>query len=156
MAGTHNRYAALAATIATALAGACGIGQLISPAHAAAATEYALETYIANVGGQEQLNACTGGLTNMAAVSNYLTKVEGTPKLNLPIHNECGGQPILGLEEGDKVLIDGLGEFEVVAERTVLRGGTAKDLIGLPGSVLLQTCHDTGNEMRVVALEPIA
>jgi len=130
------------------------------PAKAAKAAEpaskYAYKTYVANSGDQHQVDACTGGVTNMTAVTDYLTRVEGTSKLYLPIHNECGGRPILDLEVGEKVLIDGVGKYEVVALRNITRGAKASALAGLPGSILLQTCFDTGNQMRVVSLTKTA
>jgi len=153
---TRSRWSGLAASVALAIVAVPWAAGVFNPVSAAAESTYALETYIANTGGQEQVNECAGGLTNLTAVSDYLTRVEGSPKINLPIHNECGGRPILELQDGDLVLIENLGEFVVVADRTVERGGDADDLLGLPGTVLLQTCHDSGNQMRVVALAAVA
>ena len=118
-------------------------------------SKYAYKTYVANAGTQAQVNACTGGVTNMTAVTDYLTKVEGKTKTYYPIHNECGGRPILSLKVGQTVLIDNVGKYKVVDTRDVARGAKASELVGMPGSALIQTCHDSGPMMRVVALAKI-
>jgi len=125
-------------------------------AKTAANSKFAFKTFVGNVGGQDAVDACTGGLTKMPEVGNYLTQIDGKSKTYLPIHNECGGRPILTLEEGQKVMIDGMGKYQVVATRDIVRGDKASALAGLPGTVLIQTCFDTGNQMRVVALMKIA
>ncbi|MDR2704092.1 MAG: hypothetical protein LBB58_07110 [Cellulomonadaceae bacterium] len=119
-------------------------------------SKYAYKTHLANAGGQAAIDECTGGLTNMTAVTEYLSAVEGASKAYYPIHNECGGRPILSLKVGEKVLIENIGKFEVVATRNITRGEKATVLAGMPGSVLIQTCFDKGDEMRVVALAKAA
>lgn len=114
------------ATVALALATSAGVGTAVATtSHAAAHTPvapvhapieptastiksaYDFSTYIANVGGQDQIDACTGGLTKMVDVSKYMGRDY------YPIHNECGGSPILNLVDGNTVHIDGLGDYTV-------------------------------------------
>lgn len=106
-------------------------------------------TFVANSGGQEAVDACLGGLTDMTVQANLTQSYLGY----FPIHNECGGEQILNLAIGDQVFIDGYGAFEVIQLRDVEQGDTTRALAGLGGQILVQTCHDTGLEMRVVALE---
>lgn len=113
-------------------------------------TEYDWITFVANRGGQEAVDACLGGLTDMTAQAQLTNK--GYLGY-FPIHNHCGGEPILNLETGDHVFIRGYGAFQVVGLRDVEQGDTTRALAGLPGVILLQTCHETGTEMRVVALD---
>jgi len=119
-------------------------------------SKYGFKTYRANAGGQEAIDACTGGLTNMTAVSEYLTLVEGKPKRYYPIHNHCGGRPILELKLGDLVLIENAGKYRVVGDRDVTIGSKASVLLDMPGDTIIQTCYDsTSDRMRAVALEKI-
>ena len=124
---------------ATAFAG-------MSPDELAYAGPASYYTYVANTGDQDAVNECAGGLTYFPTVSNFI----GKPYY--PIHNECGGRPILFLEQGDLAVIRGIEVFRVVSMRDVSRGDTANELVGLDGDIFLQTCHDTGELMRVVGL----
>ncbi|MCL1799803.1 MAG: hypothetical protein FWG25_00345 [Promicromonosporaceae bacterium] len=108
--------------------------------------EISYYTFVANSGTQAEVNACTGGLTYFPSVSEYLGRAY------YPIHNECGGRPILKLVVDDYVFIADVGIYQVVAIQDVSRGDTASALVDMPGQIFLQTCHDTGNKMRVVSL----
>jgi len=109
----------------------------------------AFYTYVANIGDQSDVDACAGGLTYFIEVAEYLRKPY------YPIHNYCGGQPILSLHPGDLVMIRQLGEFKVVSGINVLPGDTARSLAGLAGDIYLQTCYDDQQTMRVVGLDRI-
>jgi len=112
------------------------------------------EITVKNSGGQEAIDACLGGLTEMPQVSDYLTQVEGSSKKYYPIHNECGGRPILDLVNDDIVSVNGV-LYKVVDAKVVKRGDKASQLLGIKGTVLLQTCFDApSKKMRVVGLEP--
>ncbi|MDR2703363.1 MAG: hypothetical protein LBB58_03360 [Cellulomonadaceae bacterium] len=104
--------------------------------------------------GQDSINACRGGLTHMKNVTNTLGQ------MYLPIENLCGGLPILMLQVGYLVLIEGLGTFRVVDSRDVNKGGTTQEVRGLKGTHILQTCYPSnsskGNKMLVVGLEKAA
>jgi len=110
------------------------------------APEYAFDTYVANTGEQDAVDACTGGVTYMPSVANYVGKAY------YPIHNYCGGTPILSLENGDQVRIDDV-TYTVIDSVDVERGDDASVIANLPGSALLQTCYENSNAMRVVAIE---
>jgi len=158
-----NRTARRVATIALALATTTGLGTAVAASsqaatispiattHTATATTaisaYDFSTRIVNEGGQAEIDSCKGGLTKMTSVTNYVGKGY------YPIHNECGGAPILDLAEGSTVHIDGLGGFVVVEILDVMRGDDASLIKNLAGDILLQTCHNSGNGMRVVALQ---
>ena len=103
-------------------------------------------TRVANIGGQNEIDECTGGLTEMETVSEYL----GRPYY--PIHYECGGAQILNLKEGEQVHIDDVGDYLVLTTTDINRGDTAAALKDFPGEAILQTCHPTGPKMRVVTL----
>jgi hypothetical protein len=111
------------------------------------ASTYKWSTFVANTGGQDAVDQCAGGLTDMTAV------VGMKEQRYFPIHNQCGGDPILKLEPGDTVFIAELGAFAVVDARDVSRGDTTAALNGLGGAILVQTCYDFGPDMRVVGLD---
>ncbi|MDC7120276.1 hypothetical protein OMK64_01850 [Cellulomonas fimi] len=110
---------------------------------AASAVEWT--TWVANSGGQDAVDACTGGLTR------WFEPVDG--KTYLPVHRECGGLPILDLQLGDRVLVDGA-TYVVTDARDVRKGDSYEAAAGLDGLVLVQTCYPTGGRMRLVALTP--
>jgi len=123
-----------------------------------AATEnrqYAFTTFVANTGSQTAVDKCTGGLTNNPEIGDYLAYLDGRDKVYYPIHNHCGGKPILNLVTGDLVQIKDVGDYIVVATNDVQKGDDADVIQGLPGGIILQTCHNTGNGMRVVSLVKI-
>jgi hypothetical protein len=124
-----------------------------SPEHAAPAvvdtpSPYAYSNYVANRGNQPAVDACTGGLTYGEEVSAWLGRDY------YPIHNHCNGNPILSLKNGDLVEIQGVGIFRVVDSTDVRQGDRADIILGVGGSILLQTCYKEGNKMRVVGLVP--
>jgi len=103
--------------------------------------------------GQASINACKGGLTHMKNVTEVLGQTY------LPIESACGGMPILFLEKGHLVQIEGVGLFKVVDKRDVPRGGSTADVRGIQGTHLLQTCYPpnsaTPHLMRIVGLQPV-
>ena len=122
---------------------------------ATANRQYAFTTFVANTGGQEAVDKCTGGLTNNPEIGDYLAYVESRNKVYYPIHNHCGGRPILSLGIGDLVQIKDVGDYIVVETRDVQKGDDATVIEGLPGGIVLQTCHDSGSGMRAVSLVQI-
>ena len=111
-------------------------------------SKFAFQSYVANVDSQEAVDACTGGLTYSPEISNILGKSY------YPIHNYCGGMPILELKNGDLVNVQDVGVFKVVEARDVTRGDTTSVLAGIKGQILLQTCYPNSTKMRVVGLQP--
>ncbi|MDR0482131.1 MAG: hypothetical protein LBH13_03070, partial [Cellulomonadaceae bacterium] len=109
-------------------------------------SEYTWQTYVANIDHQAAVDKCAGGLTYSPDVSTYLGKDY------YPIHNHCSGQPILSLVKGNTVEIKDLGVFVVVDTRDITKGDKAGVLQGMEGTILLQTCHNSGDGMRVVGL----
>jgi hypothetical protein len=129
-------------TPVTSVVAATGVPLALT--HGGAPVSYV--TYIANTGDQHTVDECAGGLTYFTEIAEFL----GKPYY--PIHNECGGRPILKLKPGDLVSIHQIGVYEVIATLDVFRGDTAFELLELPGEVFLQTCFDFGDQMRVVGL----
>jgi len=114
----------------------------------------AVKTKVVNVGGQEAIDVCMGGLTHMESITRILGQ------MYLPIENACGGEPLLALEIGQIISIVGIGDLAVVDLRDVAQGSSTAAVRGISGSYLLQTCHsansDTSNLMRVIGLELVA
>jgi hypothetical protein len=99
------------------------------------------------VDSQQAIDECTGGLTYSPDISDILHKSY------YPIHNVCGGMPILDLQTGNSVYIQGVGSFQVVDSLDVERGDKTSVLSGITGDVLLQTCYPNSKKMRVVGLQ---
>jgi hypothetical protein len=108
--------------------------------------DIAWETFVGNTGEQDAVDECTGGVTYMPTVSDYVGKAY------YPIHEHCGGAPILSLEDGDQVKIDDV-IYTVVDSVDVQRGDTAADIDDLAGTALLQTCYPDSEAMRIVAIQ---
>ncbi|WP_251153818.1 hypothetical protein [Cellulosimicrobium sp. Marseille-Q4280] len=107
----------------------------------------AWSTRIVNSGGQGAVDACAGGVTR------WSSNIEG--KAYLPIHEHCGGSPILSLGMGQMVAISGGGldgVYQVVDSRNVAKGDSVTAAYGIGGSVLLQTCYVNSNLMRIVGV----
>ncbi|GAB2453686.1 SH3 domain-containing protein [Xylanimonas ulmi] len=120
------------------------------PGHDAQPAPIAWRTWLANSAdgvAQAAIDACTGGLTQVRGVGDYLGVTY------LAIHRHCGGKPVLALRVGDLVEIQGLGVYRVVSSRDVAAGleNGADQVIGLSGSVMIQSCYANGS-MRVVGL----
>lgn len=111
--------------------------------------DYDFVTHVVNRGEQDAVDACAGGVTYMPSVAKYVHKPY------YPIHNYCGGTPILSLDEGDLVLIDGV-EYQVVDSLDVKRGDNATVIMDIDGDALLQTCYPNSSAMRVVGIEAVA
>jgi hypothetical protein len=97
-------------------------------------SRYGYKTFIANHGGQAEIDLNTGGLTEQTKVTQYL----GKPLYS--IHNEAGGKPILNLKNGDLVKI-GNQEYVAVDYRDLDFPIKADQLTGMAGTAILQTCH---------------
>ena len=114
----------------------------------AQASAVVFSTYVANVGGQIQIDACTGGLTDVTAVDQVI----GKPYYAM--HYQCGGAPILSLNIGDRLSVNGTA-YVVVDTRVVNDGDSTDAIVGVQGSAYLQTCYEDGTQtMRVVGISP--
>lgn len=143
--GITTKALLVAAAAAAAPISIASHAQSAPVAAVAEASDYAFDTYVANTGEQDAVDACAGGVTYMPSVAEYVGKAY------YPIHNYCGGTPILSLEDGDQVRIDGV-TYTVVDSIDVQRGDDADAILDLPGEALLQTCYENSNAMRVVAI----
>ena len=103
---------------------------------------------IANAGGQIEVDACTGGLTLMESVTDYLDKPY------YAIHDSCGGETLLSLDLGDEVSIANTA-YRVVYLQLVQRGDTAAHLNPISSDVLIQTCYPDKRGMRILGLEAL-
>ncbi|MDR0483452.1 MAG: hypothetical protein LBH13_09935, partial [Cellulomonadaceae bacterium] len=116
---------------------------------AAQVTEFGFSAFVANSGGQDAVDACTGGLTNYTPVADYL----GIP--DFVMHNHCGGAPILSLSPGQTVKIDDT-VYTVTATMDVQQHDGADVITDFAqgSDALLQTCYNNGSSaMYVVALQ---
>lgn len=107
----------------------------------------AWSTRVVNSGGQGSVDACAGGVTR------WSSNIDGKPYL--PIHEHCGGSPILSLGMGQMVAISGGGMdgvYQVVDSRDVAKHSKVSAASGIGGSVLLQTCYVNSNMMRIVGV----
>lgn len=102
-------------------------------------------------GGVPALDACDGSFTEMASY-----KREGVPPV-WAAHNNCLGDVLLPWETGQHIRLEGSGQvYEVIDIRhTGKTWATTEDLIGLGGSLALQTCFYGEDSMKFVGLEPV-
>jgi len=142
--GTTSTTGTTGATSTTSTSGTSGTSNTNGVAEPA--SKYAFESYVANVDSQDAVDSCTGGLTYSPDISKILGKSY------YPIHNFCGGMPILELKNGDKVNVQGVGVYTVVDSKDVNRGDTTSVIKGVKGDILLQTCYPNSTKMRVVGL----
>lgn len=74
-------------------------------------------------------------------------------------HLECGGDVVLAMRTGDRVVLTGEGldgEYAVAEDRTARPGDDAKvATAGMAAGVILQTCFPSGGDVRLVALLPV-
>ena len=112
--------------------------------------EPAFSIWVANIGGDAELDTCTGGFTHLVG----FTTTNSVPQTMLASHNFCGGDVVLAMFLGDVVSVDG-DLFSVVEVRDVPKELTPADIQGFAGTVLLQTCYYNSDQMKLVALEPV-
>ncbi|MDR2723071.1 MAG: hypothetical protein LBB54_05045 [Cellulomonadaceae bacterium] len=128
--------------------GASGMSPIAPPTQEES-SKYAWQTYVANVDSQAAIDACQGGVTYSPDISRALGKDY------YPIHVHCQGEPILSLKIGDRVHIQGVGDFVVVDARDVQKHDDIRALDGMRGVAVLQTCYRTGNKMRAVSIDKV-
>ncbi len=128
----------------------------------AASSDVVWETWTANVGGQDAIDVCTGGLSDITEWSAYYAFGHGR---YLGLHNHCGGAPNLSLGMGNIVKIDGV-RYSVVGSYVIPRPDGPHfsqsltyyytQVANLGGDVNIQTCYwDINQGMRVVALDRV-
>jgi len=100
---------------------------------------------VANSGGNEEVDACTGGLTSFTSVMRDLGKQF------YAIHSYCGGEPVLGLQPGDVVRIDQI-DHEVLEVVDAPLAGSTQNIRDLPGDMFLYSSDLAAGTARVVAL----
>ena len=103
-------------------------------------------------GGVVELDACDGTFTEMDSYER-----DGVPPV-WAAHNHCRGDVLLPWETGQRVQVTGSDQvYEVVDIRfTPKTWATTDDLVGLGGSLALQTCLYGEDRMKFVGLEPVA
>lgn len=105
---------------------------------------------VTNSGGQRELDACTGGFTEM------LDQEDLDEKTLLSAHNNCRGDVILPIVVGDRVVIENRGVFEVIDSRDTRKKATSDEISDMNGEILLQTCYYREDRMKFLALTPIS
>lgn len=104
---------------------------------------------IANKGGDREMNYCADGFTDMI----HYEGLNG--KQMLARHNNCGGDILLPIVEGDHVVIEGDQEYVVTELRDTTKHINTGAVNDMNGTVLLQTCYWKDNRMKFVALTPL-
>jgi hypothetical protein len=143
-----NTSGSSSSSVSTTNAASASSSLRVVPA-AAQVTEFGFSAFVANSGGQDAVDACTGGLTNYTPVTDYL----GIP--DFVMHNHCGGAPILSLSPGQTVKIDDT-VYTVTATMDVQQHDGADVITDFAqgSDALLQTCYNNGSSaMYVVALQ---
>lgn len=105
---------------------------------------------ISNKGGEEEMDACRGGFTEMT----------GYPELGehrlLSAHNNCGGDVVLPMVTGDHVIIEGDQEYAITEIRDTPKHDVTTDVMkDMNGIIFLQSCYYNDNHMKFVALTPV-
>jgi len=102
-------------------------------------------------GGIAEVDRCDGTFTIMDSYAG-----EGIPE-TAAAHNNCGGDVLLGWEEGQQIQIEGRDEvYEVVEIRYTSKIWNSTDeLVGLQGDIALQSCFYGEDRMKFVGLEPV-
>lgn len=103
---------------------------------------------VANSGGEEALDACTGGFTKMDQDG-----MEG--KTIIAAHNNCGGDILLPIVVGDQVVIEGQGTYRVAETRDTEKSIYPSAIVDMKGEILVQTCYYGVQKMKFLALEPV-
>lgn len=102
-------------------------------------------------GGQAEMDRCDGTFTEILSY-----EMDGV----LPVyaaHNNCGGDVILGFSVGELVKIEGRDTlYRVVDERRTPKAwASVKELVGMRGAFVLQTCFYGQDQMRFLSLAPV-
>jgi len=105
-------------------------------------------TTVTGSGDSAAVDACTGGLTEFTAMSRDL----GVPAY--AIHSYCGGEPVLALQVGDEIAIDGVRHRVATANDYPLFSST-EVMQGLRSDAFLQTCDLVAGQARVLGLEKL-
>lgn len=104
---------------------------------------------IANRGGDREMDYCADGFTEMI----HYKGLNGLRMLAQ--HNNCGGDIILPIEMGDRVVIEGDQEYVVTELRDTTKQVDTTAINNMNGTILLQTCYWRENRMKFVALTPL-
>jgi hypothetical protein len=104
---------------------------------------------VTNEGGEEAMDACSGGFTRMLGYEGL------EEKEMLSAHNNCGGDVILPIEVGDRVVIEGQGTYTVQETRDTGKTIYTDAVVDMNGSILVQTCYYQDQTMKFLALAPV-
>lgn len=156
----HKHTDAPRATVGAAVAalpGGRSVGEFIIPdsmvlaGGAGQEGQYLPQVTLEGPGGERELDACTGGFTEM--VDHRAP--DGPPLYSA--HNTCEGDIILGWDIGQHATVDGLDVvYEVIEEREAMDYSDTGVLSEMPGEFILQTCFYGESRMRFLALSPVA
>ncbi|PPF41857.1 hypothetical protein C5B85_18220 [Pseudoclavibacter sp. AY1F1] len=110
---------------------------------------------LGELGPEALLDVCDGSFPEL---EQY--RVEATLQPVYAAHNNCGGDIILAWQVGTNVTIqqhDGSTATYVVTDSRDVgkHGSTTGDLLGLDGTLLVQSCYWGRDTMRFVALNPV-
>lgn len=107
--------------------------------------------HLGATGGVAELDRCDGTFTEMTSYEH-----DDVPAV-WAAHNNCSGDVLLPWEEGQKIRVEGSDEvYRVVDIRdTPKTWATIDDIVGLDGSLALQTCFYGEDRMKFVGLEPV-
>gem|GEM_PF-3028709 len=108
-------------------------------------SDVAWRTTVANTGGAAEIDACVGGLTEYTPMSRDL----GVPSYHM--HSYCGGDPILTLQVGDVIEIDGV-RYRVASTHDFPIYSSTEVMDGLHADAFVQTCDLVAAQSRVLGL----
>lgn len=158
----HKHTDSPRATVGAAVAGLPGgraVGEFIIPdsmvlaggsGQAGQAGQYLPQVTLEGPGGERELDACTGGFTEMVEYRGT-----GGPAL-YSAHNTCEGDIILGWDIGQQFRVAGSETlYQVIEERRAMPYADTRVLAGMPGQLVLQTCFYGEEEMRFLAVSPV-
>lgn len=103
-------------------------------------------------GGLAELDRCDGTFTEMASYEH-----DDVPEV-WAAHNNCFGDVLLPWQEGQTLRVEGDDQLYRVVDirNTPKTWATIDDLVGLEGSIALQTCFYGEDRMKFVGLEPVS
>ncbi|PPF32617.1 hypothetical protein C5E05_19120 [Pseudoclavibacter sp. AY1H1] len=109
---------------------------------------------LGSLGPDAALDACDGSFPQLASYA-----VDASLQPVYAAHNGCGGDVILPLDVGSRLVIEDTTGAAQTYQVTELRDvdkytATTADVTGMSGALLLQTCHWGEPVMRFVALSP--
>ncbi len=104
------------------------------------------ETTVVGEGEEELVDSCPGGLVDFTRI----TADVGRPYYVM--HSFCGGEPVLRLQPGDQLVIDGE-TWTAVAVHTFPLAGNASVIEGLEGDAFLHSCDIVGGQSVVVSIK---